>query len=225
MGKYRPVVAAAMAALWVDTVYRSFLRPEMYTWGATVDEIAAVLPGDELIAGDAALRTTRAVTIPATVGEVWPWLIQIGENRAGFYSYSLLENLVGADIHNAREIHPEWQDVRAGDTVWLASKYGPDARQIVADIKVNSHLVLVSPGDYERMASGEPVNGCWAFVLHADRGATRLIVRSTGGSTGRFWFDIPHFVMEQKMLRGIRERVLREQSTTSLCRVAAIAHG
>ncbi len=56
-----------------------------------------------------------------------PWLAQIGEDRAEFYSYSLLERAVGAHIQNANTVHPEWQDVHVGDTVWLARHYGDAA--------------------------------------------------------------------------------------------------
>ena len=83
----------------------------------------AVLPGDELVQPGVP-RTTRAVTIDAPVDAVWPWLAQIGEDRGGFYSYSLLERAVGARIHNADAIHPEWQELRVGDTIWLARRYG-----------------------------------------------------------------------------------------------------
>ena len=68
--------------------------------------------------------TTRALTIDAPIAAVWPWLAQIGEDRGGFYSYSVLERAVGAHIQNANTVHPEWQDVHVGDTVWLARHYG-----------------------------------------------------------------------------------------------------
>ena len=132
--------------------------------------------------------------------------MQIGEDRAGFYSYSLLERAVGADIRNADVIHPEWQHLQVGDTIWLARRYGPDARQIVAAVEPKSHLVLVSPDDYLRLQRGEKASGSWAFVLRREVGWTRLLARSSGGAVGHFWFDIPHFVMEQKMLRGIARR-------------------
>jgi hypothetical protein len=137
---------------------------------------------------------------------VWPWLAQIGENRGGFYSYSMLERAVGADIHNARTIHPEWQDLRIGDTIWLAQRYGAGARQVVVAVRANSHLVLMSPRDYERVQRGEKASGAWGFHLLREKGRTRLLVRGSGGAVGKAVFDIPHFVMEHKMMRGIRDR-------------------
>lgn len=208
MGKSRRALANAMAAVGVAALYRSHVAPWMYTWGARADEVRAVLPGDELVDPDAP-ETTRAVTIDAPRRDVWAWLVQIGEGRGGFYSYSLLERAVGADIHNADEIHPEWQRLTVGDTIWLARRYGSRARQRVAAVQPNSHLVLVSPPDYDRLQRGEKASGCWSFVLRGEAGRTRLLVRGSGGVVGHFWFDVPHFVMEQKMMRGIAERAQR----------------
>lgn len=208
MGKQRPLLADVLAAIGVAALYRSHVAPWMYSWGARPDEVRAPLPGDELVEPDAP-RTTRAVTIDAPRRDVWAWLVQIGEGRGGFYSYSLLERAAGADIHNADEIHPEWQHLDVGDTIWLARRYGPRARQIVAAVAPESHLVLVSPEDYERLQRGQKASGCWSFVLRREVGWTRMLVRGSGGVVGHFWFDIPHFVMEQKMMRGIAERAQR----------------
>lgn len=194
-----------MAAAGVIGFYRIRMKPWMFTWGARDDEIAAVLPGDELVEADTP-RTTRAVTIDAPVESVWPWLAQIGEGRGGFYSYSLLEQAAGADIHNAHAIHPEWQDIHVGDTVWLARRYGELARQVVAAVMPNSHLVLMSPDDFTRVQRGEKASGAWAFYLRRENGGTRLLARGSGGAAGHAIFDIAHFVMERKMMCGIRDR-------------------
>ena len=209
-----------MAAVGILAWYRFHLRPWMYTWGARDDEIAAVLPGDDLveaIPSRPSARTTRAVTVDAPPAQVWPWLAQIGEDRGGFYSYSLLERAVGADMHNAATVHPEWQQLNVGDTVWLARRYGPAARQIVAAVEPGSHLVLVSPSEFERLDRGQKASGCWSFTLRRDGERTRLIAGGSGGPVGHFWFDVPHFVMEQKMLRGIARRATRS-------RHAAVSH-
>src|ERR1700739_87010 len=108
MGKQRPWLAAVMAAGGVVAFYHHRVRPPVYTWGAPPDEIHAELPGDDLVEAHTA-RTTRAVTIDAPVGAVWPWLAQIGEEGGGFYSYSVLERAIGADIHNPDRVHPEWR--------------------------------------------------------------------------------------------------------------------
>jgi hypothetical protein len=205
MGKQRPALAAAMAVAGVAGLYRWGVRPKMYTWGATAAEFAAELPGDCLVEPDAP-RTTRAITIDAPVEKVWPWLAQIGENRGGFYSYDFLERLVGARIRNADVVHPEWQELQVGDTVWLARRYGQRARQLVAEVVPKSHLVLMSARDYERVQHDEKAFGSWAFYVRPQHGQTRLLARGIGGAVGITSFDIVHFVMERGMLRGIRER-------------------
>ena len=133
-----------------------------------------MLPGDDLVAAHTP-RTTRALTIEAPISAVWPWLAQIGEDRGGFYSYSVLERAVGAHIENANTIHPEWQDVHVGDTVWLARRYGDAARQVVAAVAPGSHLVLMSPADFDRVQHGEIASGAWGFYLRRRAGWTRLI--------------------------------------------------
>jgi hypothetical protein len=205
MGRQRTWLAGLMAAVGAVALYRATVRPWMYTWGAHADEVEAALPGDELVSSHTP-RTTRAVTIDASVDAVWPWLVQIGEGRGGFYSYSLLERAVGARIHNADTVHPEWQELRVGDTIWLARRYGNGARQVVAAVKPNAHLVLMSADDFSRVQRGEKASGAWSFHLRPESGWTRLIVRGSGGAVGHAAFDIPHFVMEQKMMRGIRDR-------------------
>lgn len=187
------------------------LRQWMSAWGADDGEVTDPLPGDELVM-DRAPRTTRAISIDAPAENVWPWLAQIGEDRGGFYSYSWLERLAGARIHNASTVHSEWQDIRIGDNVWLARRYGDRARQVVVRVKPESHLVLMSPEDFQRVQRGERASGSWAFHLGRENGWTRLIVRGSGGPVGHIWFDVPHFVMEQKMMRGIRHRA--EQAPT-----------
>lgn len=194
-----------MASVAGVALYRGHLRPWMYTWGATEHEISAALPGDELVSPTTP-RTTRALTIDAPIDAVWPWLVQIGEDRAGFYSYDWLERAVGAGIRNAKSVHPEWQDLRVGDTVWLAKRYGEAARQVVAAIKPREYLVLMSPDDYARVQEGGKATGSWAFHLRRTGKWTRLLVRGSGGAVGHVSFDVPHFVMEQKMMRGIRDR-------------------
>src|SRR5690348_18017794 len=69
-------------------------------WGATAAERQMALPGDELI-GDPAAMTTLAVPIEAAAADIWPWLLQIGQDRAGFYSYDALENLVRSEEHTS----------------------------------------------------------------------------------------------------------------------------
>lgn len=209
MAEHDGWLAAGVAAVGIAAMYRAHVRPWLCTWGATDYEVTAEFPGDELVPPNTP-RTTRAVTIDAPIHAVWPWLVQIGEDRAGFYSYSWLERLAGATIHNAKTIHPEWQELRVGDTVWLAHRYGDIGRQVVAAVAPGSYLALVSTGDFARLQRGEKASGAWTFHLRRTGSSTRLLVRGSGGAAGHVLFDVPHFVMEQKMLRGIRDRAQRK---------------
>src|SRR5512139_232001 len=90
-------------------------------WGTTKEECRMRLAGDELVDGPV-LQTTEAVWVDAPASAVWPWLIQIGQDRGGLYTYEALENFAGLDYRNADRIHPEWQHLAPGDTVRLVPK-------------------------------------------------------------------------------------------------------
>ena len=208
-------MSAAVAGAALVALYRGRLRPWMYTWGAADEEVFGRLPGDELL--DARTpRTTRALTIDAPPSAVWPWLIQLGEDRGGFYSYDLLERLIGTRIRNADAIRPEWQDVHVGDTVWLAQRYGDRARMVVAAMAPEAYLMLMSPSDFELVQRGERAKGGWSFHLRPVAGGTRLLVRGAGGAVGHAVYDVPHFIMEQKMMRGLRSRAERSRAHASM---------
>lgn len=189
-------------------------RPLFMRWGAREEEVKREWPGDEL-APDSCSVATRAVTIHAPASAVWPWILQIGQDRGGFYSYSWLENMVGARIHNADRILPCKHPRQVGDTVWMAppERYGGRGCMRVARLDENRCMVLVSPDDYPGLAmKGVAPEGTWAFLLDpVDEKTTRLVVRSRSGSKAgllRFLlFDPIHFIMERKMMLGIRDRV------------------
>jgi len=206
------VAVAAGVVLAAVAGYRTRVRPWLAHWGATPDEVDATLPGDELVDGTGP-RTTRALTIDAPPATVWPWLAQIGEDRAGFYSYAWLERLAGCAMHNADGIDPEWEHREAGETVWLAQRYRELGRQVVARIEPERVFAMVSPVDWDAIARGDRATGAWTFVLEpVPDGRTRLLARGSGGAVGTFVFDVAHFVMEQKMMRGIKQRAEQEPS-------------
>jgi hypothetical protein len=178
-------------------------------WGATAQELAGPLPGDELIARPD-LTATRALTVRAPADRVWPWIAQLGQARGGFYSYDFLENLVGCNIHSADRIVLEWQDIKPGDEVRLH----PEVALEVAAVEPVRSLVLrggVPPGN-----APPPFDFTWAFALQAGPdGTTRLIARERYAYTQRWArfivepVELIDFVMTQKMLRGIRSRAER----------------
>jgi hypothetical protein len=94
-------------------VYLRVIRPWQLRWGATDDEVRRVMPGDEIVARPT-FNGTRAVTVAAPPSLIWPWIVQIGFSRAGWYSYDLLDN-VGRP--SATRIIPELQHLQPGDVV------------------------------------------------------------------------------------------------------------
>src|SRR5919106_4318183 len=155
----------AGTAVMASSVAAAAARYKYRNWGATWDERARQFPGDELIE-DATSVSTRALTIDAPPDEVWQWLVQIGQDRGGWYSYEGLENLFGLNIHNTEEIRGEWQKLSVGDEVRVAPagalgmKDGYAFR--VAIVEPDRALVL-------RQAPPEhPWNATWAFILVPD---------------------------------------------------------
>jgi hypothetical protein len=179
--------------------------------GSTPGEVGAVLPGDELVP-EPAQQTTLAVTVRAPAQEVWAWLVQMGQDRGGMYSYDWLENAVGLDIHTTGEIREEWQHLAVGDRVVVAPEgWGPlpDGYSFrVARVEPPRALVL-------RQAPPEhPWNGVWSFhVVDAGEGRCRLLARartevpaSAGARVAGRVLEPVTLVMTRRMLHGIRQR-------------------
>ena len=116
----RPIAVLGVIAM-VMAAYFLVARPYQLHWGATREEIAASMPGDER-EPDPDFFATRAITIRGTPREIWPWLIQMGYDRAGFYGYDLVENL-GSDrgLASAEQILPEFQNFEVGDEVPISA--------------------------------------------------------------------------------------------------------
>lgn len=194
------IILAAFAA------YTFAVRPWFLSWGTTAPERRQALLGDDAWIGGA-VTGTRAVTIEAPPEKVWPWLVQIGQDRAGFYSYTWLENLALADIHNTYVIRPEWQ--------------GREVKDFIRSVKPGYMFGLLKEKDgyagwrVPFIAAGRSMTlKYWGtFALEpAGTGGTRFFIRSRGepvpGVLGRlasFWvLDPAHFVMEKKMMTEIK---------------------
>jgi hypothetical protein len=212
----RALAAVGALAPWA---YLLIVRPWHIKWGATDEDVRKGLPGDELVPHPA-LESTRAVTILAPAEEVWRWLVQRGQDRGGFYSYDRLENLAGADIHNVDRIVPEMQHLKVGDFVPMAPvEWGvPMGGFTVVRIEPGRAVVWRQgwPNDLVKMSSSEvQERGTWAFVLEeVDEGTTRLLLRERSGLKPRMrdvlfnylLIERQHFIMERRMLLGIKER-------------------
>jgi hypothetical protein len=179
------------------------LRPEVLNWGATDEEVARTMPGDDILP-DANLQTTRAVTIAAAPEDVWPWLVQMGPRpRAGAYTYDWIERLLGIDIENKDRILPEYQHLEAGEHIALNQK-GDGV--VVRQVEPERHLVL----------QWVPAQTTWTFGLYPANGSTRLVSRNRlrvrGLPSRAFMTGVMEpgsLVMERKMLLGIKERAER----------------
>jgi hypothetical protein len=185
----RPLVILGALLPWA---YAFVIRPWHLRWGATDEDSDKPLPGDELVP-DPGIESTRAITVNAPVDEVWPWLAQIGQDRGGFYSYEWLENLAGCRMRNADRIHPEWQHREVGEIVFLHPATGMQ----VAAFEPGRAIVL---------------EGWGAFVVNPiDEENTRVILRTHVPRGAMLYYllgiEIPHFIMERRMLLGIKERV------------------
>jgi hypothetical protein len=182
----------AGVSLSIVVLYTWIILPWSMHWGATPTEIHQTWPGDK---PTAQYVTTWAVTIHAPPEAIWPWIVQMGQGRGGLYSYELLENLAGSDLHNADRIHPEWQHLAVGDAIrpvpegYLGLADSP--KYTVAAIEPKRFLVL---------------DGFVTSVLSPlDAQATRVIVR--GNSASAFAAMEPfNFIMGRRMLLGIKER-------------------
>jgi len=191
-------------------------RARLRNLGATRAERLKTLPGDELLPG-AKGSSTMAVTIDAPPSAVWPWLMQMGCDRGGFYSWDHLDN---GGRPSATEIHPEWQALSVGDRM-LCTPDG-DWWFTVERLEPNRVLVLRSSIDVGRRTPFDPSgptprvssDSIWVFVLEElPQGKTRLLVRSRGVARPRllgvanvlFW-DAAHVVMQARQLRNLKRR-------------------
>jgi len=191
----------ALDAAGVLAVYVVWIGPWQHRWGATDQEVERVMPGDEII--PAAASTTRAVTIDASPEEVWPWLLQIGYGRGGWYSYDWIDN---DGRPSADRIVLELQSLAVGDQLPMLPGMGPKVRTIL-------------PARY--LLSGDEILGTWCLALFRSAEGTRLVSRWRVGwritPATVFWIlvtDPGSFLMERKMLLGIKERAERHHVRT-----------
>jgi hypothetical protein len=210
------LLSAAIGAPLLALAYARWVRPWHLHWGVRDDEATRSLPGDNLIP-QPRMQATHAITIEASPQLVWPWLVQMGQGRGGFYSYTWLENLAGCQMRKSEELIPELQTLRVGDPIWLHPNTSP---MFVKALDPEKALVYFGGRDAfpEAKDSGMGVAdpafaSSWAFVLEdAGPEGTRLIVRNrTTYSPGlqheiacRCLLEPAHFVMERKLLRTLK---------------------
>lgn len=183
------------ALLLIAPFYVSVVKPWHMRWGATDAENLRSMPGDELIHG--AGQATRAISVAARPDEVWPWLVQLGYGKAGWYSYDWIDN----DFQpSADRIIPEYQNLEVGDKILMMPEMGFVVRSID---EPNSIVSVLEDGSTS-----------WCLALYPQDDSTRLVSRwrpkfeKTPATFFMTMLSEPGtFIMEQKMLRTIRDRV------------------
>lgn len=193
LGLASGVVVGVSIATVVIVTYAIVIGPWQRRWGATPDEVSSSLPGDELLRSGAA-STTRAIAINAPPESVFPWLLQIGYGRGGWYSYDWIDNDGRPSV---ARIEPALQGLRVGDRIEMV----PGMGTIVREIQPEHHIVSV----------GDGITWCLVVEPAAD-GTTRLVSRwrqdwpkKPSTYVWSLLADPGAFVMEQKMLRTIRD--------------------
>jgi len=196
------MVPTILVMLTVAVLYWFPVRRWMSRWGATPSDLSRVMAGDRLLM-DPTYSGTLAVSIDAPPEDIWPWLVQIGYQRGGLYSYDWLDRLFGyLDRPSATRILPEFQHLAVSDKVPLGR--GPSWP--VAVIEPCRALVL----DMRNLSDFDWV---WQFGLYpVDETRTRLVSRSRVRSQ-RIWarlftyaIEPAGFLMTRRMLLGIKDR-------------------
>jgi preprotein translocase subunit YajC len=195
LGPLLGMVLIVVAVVLIAGAYMKVVRPWHQRWGATDQETTQPMPGDDLVPG--ADATTRAISIDVEPSEVWPWLVQLGYGKAGWYSYDWIDN---DGRPSASTIIPEFQQLEIGDQILMIPGMGPS----VVAIEENRSLV----------SAAEDGTSSWCLGLYpTGEGGTRLVSRwrakwkiTPASALFILLSDPGAFIMEQKMLRGIKGR-------------------
>jgi len=190
-----PYILAVVVAL---LVYLDFWRPWQLRWGATAEEVARPMLGDEIVARPS-FNATRAVTVNAAPDQIYPWIVQMGLGRAGWYSYDILDNL---GRKSAETIVAEWQDVKPGDVVPMS----PDGKQgmLVKEFEPNARMLWWD-------GEGDTT---WLWELSPlEDGRTRLITRVrmkyrwlSSAAAFNLLVELADWPMMRKCMLGIKRR-------------------
>jgi hypothetical protein len=212
---------AAILSLLVllGSVYYFLIRPAQIRWGATAEELALPMPEDNIVPRPV-FDATRAITIRATPETIWPWLVQMGYKRAGFYGYDLIESIGnGSDIRSATTILPAYQHPQIGDPIPLSFA----ATLVFGSINPNSWIVWRS--------RDRPTYGVFIWELvPVDNNSTRLISRIRWNYAPGSWSKVLGLFTEfadhvavRRILKGVRDRAERRPSPSLMLEELEIA--
>jgi proline iminopeptidase len=205
------------AALGLVGGYALLVRPRLLRWGASAEEVRRPYPGADLIP-DAQRSATMAAAIDAPPSRVWPWLVQMGVDRAGWYSWDRLDNF---GRRSAERIHPEWQEISAGDHL-TAKPDGSEWWEVAALERERFLGLRMSldlrgrPFDPEAARPRFFTDSLWGFLLEELPGArTRLVVsgywslrpRWLQPVAGFFVLEPTHWIMQTRQFANLKRRV------------------
>lgn len=217
-----------VALLVAFSLYNFALLPVLDVWGATPEEIAMVLPGDDLVPGEPVWQMTVATNIDAPPEKIFPYFVQAGQDKAGFYSFDWLESALGFGIKNTYTINPEWQDLKPGDFCRF-HQAGMGMR--IHEVVPNRRITMITngleqnhpipEGTWEMFwnplfdrAKGHYVAWNWDFNLFPQGdGKTRVVVRCKFSAKGspvsiflfKHFFALPSDIMDIEMLRRVKK--------------------
>ncbi len=220
----KAAVVAGMAAIG----YAGWVRPRMWRWGATDQEVETPYPGVDLVPGGER-AATMAVTIDAPPNAVWPWLVQMGGDRGGWYSWDHLDN---GGRPSADRVHPEWQNLALGDYVKYWTRGAAVDAWEVAALEPQHFLGLRALYNLRgrKLDPKEPrpsayVEGLWGFLVRGTAdGRTRLVIGGYQALRPRwlgrvvfYWFYVPvTWVMQARMLVVLKRNIERTAWRASL---------
>jgi len=187
-------------------------------WGATDAEVAGTMPGDPIVSRPS-FSATRAITIDAPPEAVWPWLVQLGYGRAGFYSYDLFDN---AGRPSAERLLPEHQQPQVGDWIPMAAGVNETTAFKIKELDLNRSMLWEKP------------HSTWAWKLEPlDGGRARLVTRLKDRYSWRaapgnallslILFEFGDFPMMRKLLLGVQRRAEREFRRSMQARPPSLA--
>lgn len=177
----------------------TMIRPLIFTWGASREEVHMSMPGDDLAPF---ISSTRSISIHAPASDVWNWLVRLGADRGGFYSYWFIERPLGYQYRTQDRIEPEFKEMEVG-------------RIISASLNPSESVIQYSFPVLAAEREKYFVLKNWGCFLLQEEGAdhTRLIVRTHGSEISgpldylEYSFMMPmHYLMERRMLMGIKAR-------------------
>jgi hypothetical protein len=196
------IEGALLAVCWIGGLSP---RQRLMQWGSAASERQADLPGDDLVPHPTHC-TTRAISIQAPADVIWPWLVQMGQDRAGFYTHNWVERFLRSGIPDVHVLHPEWQTLRVSDLLRTNRELRPGH-------PLGWTVELVAPGRALVLRSKSLPAGTYAYVLQSlPDGATRLVIRDR--AVWKWWqapfralvFEPLHAYMQTGQLQGIKER-------------------